>query len=152
MKDFRTASELSGLALTRETLYARGATEDRAMAIIQPIVVETHPLNNPTLDYAVYLNNILVPGILILLIMLSTSYTIGMEWKSGTQKQLYAMAGNSSTIALVGKLLPQTILFTFIFVFYDVYFYRIMGYPAVEARQFMKSQVYIKRLEELFRK
>lgn len=30
--------------------------------------------------------------------------------------------------------------------------HRIMGYPAVEARQFMKSQVYIKRLEELFRK
>lgn len=129
MKDFRTASELSGLALTRETLYARGATEDKAMGIIQPITVETHPINNPTLDYAVYLNNILVPGILILLIMLSASYTIGMEWKFGTQKQLYAMAGNSSSIALAGKLLPQTILFTLMFVFYDVFFYRIAGYP-----------------------
>ena len=129
MKDFRTASELSGLALTRETLYARGATEDKAMGIIQPITVETHPINNPTLDYAVYLNNILVPGILILLIMLSASYTIGMEWKFGTQKQLYAMADNSSSIALAGKLLPQTILFTLMFVFYDVFFYRIAGYP-----------------------
>ena len=129
MKDFRTASELSGLALTRETLYARGATEDMAMGIIQPITVETHPISNPTLDYAVYLNNILVPGILILLIMLSASYTIGMEWKFGTQKQLYAMAGNSSSIALAGKLLPQTILFTLMFVFYDVFFYRIAGYP-----------------------
>ena len=36
MKDFRTASELSGLALTRERLYARGATEDKAMGIIRP--------------------------------------------------------------------------------------------------------------------
>lgn len=129
MKDFRTASELSGLALTRETLYAKGATEDRAMGIIQPVTIETHPINNPTLDYAVYLNNLLVPGILILLIMLSTSYTIGMEWKFGTQKRLYAMSGNSSTIALAGKLLPQTVLFTLMFVFYDVYFYRFMGYP-----------------------
>lgn len=129
MKDFRTASELSGLALTRETLYAKGATEKQAMEIIQPIVIETHPINNPTLDYSVYLNNILVPGILILLIMLSTSYTIGMEWKYTTQKQLYAMSGNSPAIALLGKLVPQTILFTLIFVFYDVYFYRIAGYP-----------------------
>lgn len=129
MKDFRTASELSGLALTRETLYAKGATEDKAMGIIQPVTIETHPLNNPTLDYAVYLNNILVPGILILLIMLSTSYTIGMEWKFATQKELYAMSGNSSTIALVGKLLPQTILFTLMFVFYDVFFYKFLGYP-----------------------
>lgn len=129
MKDFRTASELAGLALTRETLYARGATEDKAMGIIQPITIETHPINNPTLDYSVYLNNLLVPGILILLIMLSTSYTIGIEWKSGTQKQLYALSEHSSSIALIGKLLPQTILFTVMFVFYDVYFYRFMGYP-----------------------
>lgn len=129
MKDFRTASELAGLALTRETLYAKGSDEDRAMSIIQPIVVETHPINNPTLDYAVYLNNIIVPGILILLIMLSTSYTIGMEWKFNSQKELYMLSGNSSTIALVGKLLPQTALFCFMFVFYDVVFYRIVGYP-----------------------
>ena len=129
MKDMRTASELSGLALTRETLYAKGATEDKAMGIIQPITIETHPINNPTLDYAVYLSNILVPGILILLIMLSTSYTIGMEWKFDTQRKLYEMSGNSSSIALAGKLLPQTILFTLMFVFYDVYFYKIMGYP-----------------------
>lgn len=129
MKDLRTASELSGLALTRENLYARGATEDAAMGIIQPIYIETHPLGNPTLDYGVYLNNILVPGIFILLIMLSTTYTIGIEWKTDRQKQLYALGGNSSTIALAGKLLPQTILFTLLFVFCDVYFYRIMGYP-----------------------
>lgn len=129
MKDLRTASELSGLALTRETLYAKGATEDGAMAIIQPTTLDTHPIGNPTLDYGVYLNNILVPGIFILLIMLSTTYTIGMEWKSGTQRELYAMAGNSSAIALAGKLLPQTILFTLMFVFCDMYFYRIMQYP-----------------------
>lgn len=129
MKDFRTASELAGLALTRETLYARGTPEDKAMGIIQPLVIETHPLNNPTLDYSVYLNNIIVPGILILLIMLSTAYTIGMEWKFRTQRQLYCLSGDSSTIALVGKLLPQTLFFTLMFVFYDVYFYRIAGYP-----------------------
>lgn len=129
MKDMRTASELFGLALTHETLYAKGATEDKAMGIIQPVIIETHPLNNPTLDYAVYLNNILVPGILILLIMLSTSYTIGMEWKSGTQKRLYRLADGSSSIALAGKLLPQTALFTLMFIFYDVLFYRFMGYP-----------------------
>lgn len=94
------------------------------MGIIQPITIETHPLNNPTLDYSVYLNNIIVPGILILLIMLSTSYTVGVEWKSGRQRELYSAAGNSSTVALVGKLLPQTLWFTLVFIFYDVYFYK----------------------------
>lgn len=129
MKDFRTASELSGLALTRETLYAKGVTEDDVMGIIQPITIETHPIGNPTLDYGVYLNNIIVPGIFILLIMLSTTYTIGMEWKNGNQKQLYSLAGNSSFTALLGKLLPQTILFSLMFMFCDVWFYRILQYP-----------------------
>lgn len=69
MKDLRYACELSGLALTRENLYARGLTERQEMGILQPTVIETHPLNNPFLDYSVYLNKILLPGILILLIM-----------------------------------------------------------------------------------
>lgn len=130
MKDLRYACELSGLALTRENLYARGLTERQAMGIIQPIVIETHPLNNPFLDYSVYLNNILLPGILILLIMLCTTYTIGLEWKHDTQRELYAMSGCSSTVALAGKLLPQTVLFSLMFVFYDVYFYKFLLFPS----------------------
>lgn len=129
MKDLRMTSELSGLALTRETLYAKGATEDDAMSIIRPITIETHPIGNSALDYGVYLNNIIVPGIFILLIMLSTTYTIGMEWKTGNQKKMYSMAGNSSAVALTGKLLPQTILFSLLFVFCDVCLYKIMQYP-----------------------
>ncbi|MGM9842876.1 MAG: ABC transporter permease, partial [Muribaculaceae bacterium] len=81
MKDLRYCSELAGLALTRENLYAKGLTEDEAMAVLQPIVIETHPLKNPHLNYSVYLNNMLIPGILILLVMLCTTYTLGMEWK-----------------------------------------------------------------------
>lgn len=129
MKDLRYACELSGLALTRENLYARGLTERQAMGIIQPIVIETHPLNNPFLDYSVYLNNILLPGILVLLIMLCTTYTIGLEWKRGIQKKLYALSGYSPTVALAGKLLPQTALFSLLFIFYDVWFYRFLMFP-----------------------
>lgn len=129
MKDLRYACELSGLALTRETLYGKGFTEQQAMGILQAIVIETHPLNNPYLDYSVYLNNIILPGILILLVMLSTAYTIGLEWKRGTQRELYVMSGYSSTVALTGKLLPQTILFSLMFIFYDVYFYKFLMFP-----------------------
>ena len=85
MRDMRYASELTGLALTRESLYAHGMNPRQAMGVIQPIKIETHPLNNPYLDYAVYLNNMLIPGIFILLVMLSAAYTIGLEWKRNTQ-------------------------------------------------------------------
>lgn len=129
MKDMMTASEILSLALTRETLYAKGYNEDDAMAAIRPIVTEAHPLHNPTLDYSVYLSNILLPGILILLILLSTTYTIGLEWKQKTQRIWYRMADYSVTTALAGKLLPQTVLYSLMIVFYDVYLYRFMGFP-----------------------
>lgn len=129
MKDMLTASELLSLALTRETLYAKGHTEREAMAVVQPIITEAHPLNNPTLDYSVYLSNIVLPGILILLIMLSTTYTIGLEWKQRTQRMWFRMADCSVTTALAGKLLPQTVLYALMIVFYDVYLYRFMGFP-----------------------
>lgn len=61
--------------------------------------------------------------------MLSTAYTIGLEWKQGTQKNLYALAGNSPTVALIGKLLPQTVIFILMFCLCDVYFYKIMQFP-----------------------
>ncbi len=129
MKDLRYACELAGLAITRENLYGKGLTERQAMCMLQAIVIETHPLNNPYLDYSVYLCNAILPGILILLVMLSTTYTIGLEWKCGTQRELYSLSGNSAMIALVGKLLPQTALFSFLFIFYDVYFYKFLMFP-----------------------
>ena len=129
MKDLRYTSELAGLALTRESLYGKGLTEKQAMGILQPIVIETHPLGNPHLDYSVYLNNIILPGIFILLVMLCTTYTIGLEWKRDRQLKLYAMSGRSPVIALTGKLLPQFFIFSLMFVLADVYFYKYLIFP-----------------------
>jgi ABC-2 type transport system permease protein len=129
MKDMKTASELIGLALTRESLYGNGYNERDALGVLQPIVIETHPLKNSFLDYSVYLNNMLVPGIIILLIMLSTTYSIGLEWKQKRQKLLYEMAGESQYVALTGKLLPQTFIFCLMMIFMDVYFYKFLGFP-----------------------
>lgn len=129
MKDLRYTSELAGLALTRESLYGKGLTEKQAMGILQPIVIETHPLGNPYLDYSVYLNNIILPGIFILLVMLCTTYTIGLEWKRDRQLKLYAMSGRSPVIALTGKLLPQFVIFSLMFVLADVYFYKYLLFP-----------------------
>ena len=74
--------ELTSGAAARTMLYAKGATEDQAMAYLQPIVIDTHPLNNPWLNYSVYLCNTLIPGVLMLLIFMVTVYSIGVEIKT----------------------------------------------------------------------
>ena len=87
MRDMRMMSELASGAAARKVLYARGLTEQQAMAFLQPIVIETHPIGNPTLNYNVYLSNMLIPGILGIFIFMMTVYSIGSETKRGTASE-----------------------------------------------------------------
>ncbi|MCR5180348.1 MAG: ABC transporter permease [Bacteroidaceae bacterium] len=129
MKDMRKMSEMAGLAITRETMRARGATDEKIMGSIQPIVVESHPLGNPHLNYSVVLSNLIVPGLLMLVIMLTTSYALGIEWKRNRQKELYKLADGNIYVIIVGKLLPQTMLYTLIFWLIDLVFYSYLQFP-----------------------
>lgn len=128
-KDLRTMSELAGGAVGRATLYAKGATENQAMAFLQPIVINAHALNNPWLNYSVYLCNTILPGILMLLIFMVTIYSIGSEVKNGTAQTWMRIANNNINMALTGKLLPQTILFFIMAAFYNVYLYGYLHFP-----------------------
>lgn len=111
-RDQRMMSELFAGAAVRTTLRARGATEAQAMAFLQPIAVDTHPVGNPALNYNVYLSPTLLPGMLALFVLLVTTYALGMEVKYGSAKAWLATARGSMARALAGKLLPQTALFT----------------------------------------
>ena len=128
-RDMRTMSELAGGAVGRATLYAKGATEDQAMAFLQPIVIDTHAINNPWLNYSIYLCNTLFPGVLMLLIFMTTAYTLGTEIKENTGKELMALADNSIITALVGKILPQTLVFFIMATFHNIYLYGFMHFP-----------------------
>lgn len=130
MRDMRTAAEMFGMGISRQTFLAKGMTDDAAMAAVRPIVIEAHPLGNPVLDYSVYLSNIIVPGCILLLVLIFTPYTIGLEWKRGKQRRVYnELAGQSSTVFLVGKLVPQAMLFSLMMLLCDVVFYKYLHFP-----------------------
>ena len=129
MKDMRKMGEMAGLAITRETMRARGFRDDQIMGAIQPIVVESHPLGNPHLNYSVVLSNLIVPGLLMLVIMLTTSYAFGIEWKRGRQRKLYNMGDGNMVVIILGKLLPQTMLYTILFWLIDLVFYSYLQFP-----------------------
>ncbi|MEG2573179.1 MAG: ABC transporter permease, partial [Bacteroides sp.] len=128
-RDMKMMSELASGAVGRASLYARGATEAQAMSFLQPIVINTHALNNPWLNYSVYLCNTIIPGILMLLIFMVTVYSIGVELKDKTSRDWLRIGHNSMYIALWGKLLPQTIVFFLMSIFYNVYLYGFLHFP-----------------------
>ena len=113
-RDMKTMSVLAGGAVGLQTGLAQGKTESEIKAKLQPIVIETHALGNPWLNYSVYLNNTLLPGILQLMIFLITVYCIGIEIKQDTARQWLAMGRGNLFTSLVGKLFPHTIIFTLV--------------------------------------
>ena len=128
-KDMKTMSELASGAVVQATLLAKGAEEEQAMAYLQPIVIDTHPLNNPWLNYSIYLNNTFAPGVLMLLIFMVTVFSIGVEIKERTARQWLRMGHNSIWISLAGKLLPHTAVFFLMGILYNAYLYGFLHFP-----------------------
>ncbi len=128
-KDMKKMSELASAGTTQKILLAKGTPDEKIMATLRPIVVEGHALKNPWLNYSVYLNNVLLPGILSLMIFLMTVYAIGVEIKDNTAREWLAMGNQSIIISLVGKLFLQTLLFQLVGAIYCIYLYEFLGFP-----------------------
>ena len=87
-RDLKTMSVLGSAAVGQATMRAKGFSDTQIQAFMQPIVVDLHPLNNPWINYNMYLSTMLIPGILLLFIFLITPYSIGTELKFKTNKEL----------------------------------------------------------------
>lgn len=129
-RDMKMMSELSAASATRSQLYARGMSDEQALAWLQPIALDTHAIGNPWLNYSIYLSNILVPGILGLLICMVTVCSIGLEIKQGRSHEWLSLASGNMLYALIGKLLPHTLIFALVGLFIDVYLYAYLDYPS----------------------
>jgi ABC-2 type transport system permease protein len=129
LKDLTYMSELTGGAVKQETLQAKGVENSRIMGIVQPVNIDTHLVGNPWANYGIYLLNVLLPGVLQLMILMLTIYSIGTELKYKTSKTWLITADKSMFAALTGKLLPQTVIFTLIGFISDILLYRFMHYP-----------------------
>lgn len=128
-RDMRTMSELASGAASRTVLYAKGATERQAMVFLQPIVIDSHAINNPWLNYNVYLSNVILPGLLMLFIFMVTVFSIGTEVKYNTVHDWLIMARGSMFHALAGKLLPQTLIFFLIGIAFAIGLYGVLHFP-----------------------
>lgn len=128
-RDMKMMSEYASGAITRSTLYAKGYTEDQAMAMLQPIKMEMHAVNNPGLNYSIYLSNSLLPAILMLLIFQVTIFSIYSEIKFDSAKKWLALTDNNVYKAVIGKLLPQYVIWVLMGFVYLVILYGICKFP-----------------------
>lgn len=128
-KGFKTTAVTTSGGIVRTTLVSAGADDAMAGALIQPMVIRTHPLNNPWTNYAIYLCQSFVPCLLALIILLVTVFSICHEIKTGESVGWLREARGSMLTALIGKLLPQTVIFTAVGVAVQAVMFGFMHFP-----------------------
>ncbi|MBR1395136.1 MAG: ABC transporter permease [Prevotella sp.] len=129
MKDLKTISLLGSAAVGQATMRAKGYTDAQIQAFLQPITVDLHQVSNPWTNYNIYLSTVFVPGVIMLFIFLITAYSIGTELKFGRSKEWLAMADGRMVPALLGKFLPQTLVWLAIVFGYEYYIYGVLHFP-----------------------
>ena len=128
-KDILTMVTLTGGAVQREVLRMKGYSEGAIMGLIQPIVIDEHKIGNATTNYGVYLNNIILPGLLALSIIFVLIYALGSELRYGTSRELMETADGSMAAALLGKLLPYTLIYLALGLGLDLLMFGVCHYP-----------------------
>lgn len=113
-KGFKTMAVMSNAGMVKTQLTSIGATDSQTAALLQPVSFDTHAIGNPWTNYSIYLSPSFLFGVIALMVMLVTAFSITMEIKKHTGPEWLATAGDSIVIATMGKLLPQTIIFTII--------------------------------------
>ena len=129
MKDLKTISTLGSAAVGQATMRARGLTDRQVQTALQPIKIDLHQIANPWTSYNAYLSTMLVPGMIMLFIFLISAYSLGTELKFATSKDWLAKADNNIGIALLGKFLPQTLIWLAIVFGYQYYVFYVLQFP-----------------------
>ena len=117
----------SGIDLQKRE--AMGQSAANSLAQVQPVQLSAHQLFNPTANYSVYISTIVLPIMLQLFILLITVYSIGIEIKEQTSREWLRLSNKSIATALVGKLLPYTVLFFTVMMFQNFMLYRVLQVP-----------------------
>ena len=131
MKDLKTISTLGSAAVGQSTMRAKGYTPEQIQAFLQPIRIDLHQIGNPWTNYNAYLTTVFVPGVMMLFMFLISAYSLGMELKFDRGKELLAKADNNIVVAILGKYLPQIMVFLVLIFFYEFYIYYVLHFPHV---------------------
>ena len=129
MKDLKTIATLGSAGVGQATLRAKGMTDKQIQTFLQPIRIDLHQIANPWGNYNMYLSTVFVPGIMMLFMFLISAYSLGMELKFDRGKEWIHMADGNAVVAILGKFLPQAVVFLALIFSYEYYIYEVLEFP-----------------------
>ena len=128
MKDMKTITTLGSAGVGQAVMRARGFTPKQIQTLLQPIRIDLHQVANPWSNYNMYLSTVFVPGVMMLFMFLITTYSLGMELKFNRGKEWLGKANGNIVVAILGKYLPQAVVFLALIFFYEFYIYNVLHF------------------------
>lgn len=128
-KGFKTIAVTTAGGVVATTLQSAGLDPASSGALLQPFNQDIHPMGNPWTNYAIYLCQSFIPAMIALLVMLMTTFSVTGEIKWGTSRQWLDTARGNMALALAGKLLPQTIVFSAVGVAIQAMLFGYLHFP-----------------------
>lgn len=128
-KGFKTMAVTTSGAIAVQQLEAAGVNSGMAQSLLLPVSFDFHCIGNPWLNYNIYLTNSFGPCTLALMIVLITIFSVLIEIKDGTSGEWMAEAGGNVYVAIAGKLLPQTVIFTLVALGIQAMLYGYSSFP-----------------------
>ena len=131
MKDMKTITTLGSAGVGQAVMRARGFTPKQIQTLLQPIRIDLHQVANPWSNYNMYLSTVFVPGVMMLFMFLISAYSLGMELKFNRGKEWLTKANGNIVVAILGKYLPQAVVFLALIFFYEFYIYNVLHFTHV---------------------
>lgn len=127
--DFALITNTLSSGVSLQQAESRGVPKQAIISQIQPVQLNTHLLFNPTANYPTYVTSIILPIMMQIFILLMTVYSIGIEIKERTSREWLKASNKSVTVALIGKLLPYTVIFLILMMFQNFMLYKVLMVP-----------------------
>lgn len=128
-KGFKAIAVGTAGKMINSTLTNSGIAPYIAGDLIQPVALDIHPIGNPWTNYSYYLSPSFIAGVFALMIMLVTVFSITTEIKYGTSVEWLRTANNRISTALLGKMLPHTVIWIVMAMFTLSLLYGYYSFP-----------------------
>lgn len=128
-KGFNTVIGNFATSAKVNVIMKKGSSSLQAKDIVQPVIMRSHTLFNPFVNYAYYLCLSLFPMALQLTVMITTLYLLGSVLKYNKGRSLYKLSGENVISAFFGKILPYTFIFSLLTILMVAYLFGYLGIP-----------------------
>lgn len=122
-----------------QKLVKTGVKPERALALANPIQLNSYQLYNATYNYQEYL----VPGLITvgmqMILIISSMLALNYEWKTGTMNELFELSEGSATAVLLGKTTAHLMVawLNFILIAFVIFPIFNIGVPAATGKFFV---------------